>query len=64
MNILEKHGLTLDNQGMCEIHKILDYVCDNCKHRWGDDVGGQNIRITCKSCRFSDINSKNRFEKK
>lgn len=52
MDILQKHDLKLDNQGICEIDHILDYICDKCKNRWGEEINGQKIRATCQHCRF------------
>ena len=49
--ILEEHGIELNNQGIAELQHILDCVCLNCKHRWGDNGGP---RFTCKHCRFFD----------
>lgn len=52
MNILDKHDIKMDNQGLAELYHILDYICDNCAHRWGEDVNGTKIRVTCSHCRL------------
>lgn len=62
MNILEKHDITLDNQGLAELAHVLDYICDNCGHRWGEMVNGNKIRATCTHCRLFD--TKIRYKKK